>query len=77
MLEGLGLPLWSEFLELKDPNGKREVFIGLEEFREHLGGQLTILLLREPGLGVEVHQMDETILEECLVEMKERACALA
>jgi len=77
VLEGLGLPLWSEFLELKDPNGKREVFIGLEEFREHLGGQLTILLLREPGLGVEVHQMDETILEECLVEMKERACALA
>ena len=77
VLEGLGLPLWSEFLEMRNVNGQREVFAGLEEFREHLGGQLTILLLREPGVGVEVHEMDEAILEECVAEMKERVYALA
>ena len=31
---------------------------GLGEFREHLGGELTIMLLADIGRGVEVHQMD-------------------
>ena len=31
---------------------------GLREFREHLGGELTITLLRDIGRGEEVHQMD-------------------
>lgn len=31
---------------------------GLEEFREHLGGELTITLLRGLGEGVEVHEID-------------------
>lgn len=31
---------------------------GLEEFREHLGGELTIMLLDKIGHGVEVHEMD-------------------
>jgi 3-dehydroquinate synthase len=31
---------------------------GLQEFREHLGGDLTITLLQSLGVGVEVHQMD-------------------
>ncbi len=31
---------------------------GLEEFREHLGGQLTITLLRSIGEGYEVHEID-------------------
>ncbi len=35
---------------------------GLEEFREHLGGQLTIMLLKAIGQGQEVHQMDEAIV---------------
>ena len=32
---------------------------GIEEFREHLGGELTITLLREIGGGEEVHAMDD------------------
>ena len=32
---------------------------GLREFREHLGGELTITLLRDIGRGEEVHVMDE------------------
>ena len=35
-----------------------ELLKGLEEFREHLGGELTIMLLEKIGKGVEVHQMD-------------------
>lgn len=35
---------------------------GLAEFREHLGGQLTIMLLEGIGRGVEVHTMDSLII---------------
>ncbi len=35
---------------------------GLEEFREHLGGELTISLLRGLGQGVDVHEIDEAAM---------------
>ena len=37
---------------------------GLEEFREHLGGRLTIMLLERIGVGYEVHELDEATLLE-------------
>ena len=43
---------------------------GLEEFREHLGGELTIMLLDEIGHGVEVHVMNQTVLAEALGELR-------
>ena len=40
-------------------DGRWLVLDGLREFREHLGGELTITLLRAIGRGEEVHVMDE------------------
>ncbi|PHM05775.1 3-dehydroquinate synthase family protein, partial [Nostoc sp. 'Peltigera malacea cyanobiont' DB3992] len=34
------------------------LFRGLTEFREHLGGELTLTLLQRIGKGIEVHQVD-------------------
>jgi 3-dehydroquinate synthase len=62
----LGLPLYDEALELRNSEGKREVIAGLEEFREHLGGELTVLLLRDVGKGEDVHQLDECLLDLCI-----------
>lgn len=76
LIEGLELPIWHEALELKDPKGRRRVFNGLEEFREHLGGELTVLLLKETGVGVDVHEIDEAIWEECAEELKVRALSM-
>lgn len=42
------------------PADKDSIFYGLEEFREHLGGKLTIMLLESIGKGVEVHKVDYT-----------------
>lgn len=39
-----------------------EVIRGLEEFREHLGGRLTIMLINEIGIGEEVHVLDKEII---------------
>jgi 3-dehydroquinate synthase len=59
LLCSLGFRLWDEALDLKDARGKPRVLAGLEEFREHLGGELTVTLLEGVGKSVDVHQMDE------------------
>ncbi len=66
LLVELKLPLYDDAYELKDESGRRKVFYGLEEFREHLGGELTIMLLRGLGTGEDVHSMDESLLEYCI-----------
>jgi 3-dehydroquinate synthase len=49
--------------ELFAPELQGESLIqGLKEFQEHLGGQLTIMLLEKLGKGVEVHEMDADLI---------------
>lgn len=48
-----------------------EVLEGLREFQEHLGGQLTIMLLQEIGKGVEVHQMDTAKITAATIMLQE------
>ncbi|RFS22746.1 3-dehydroquinate synthase [Chitinophaga silvatica] len=61
VLKHMKLPIWHALLE-KQNNNPSPVVIGLEEFREHLGGQLTISLLRAIGKGEEVHEIDLELL---------------
>ncbi len=53
--------------ELEDP----AVIAGLGEFREHLGGQLTIMLLEDVGHGREVHEMDEALVRRAANALRE------
>lgn len=46
------------------------LILGLEEFREHLGGQLTIMLLTDIGRGIEVHEMDHTLISDAAEKLK-------
>ncbi|TVQ03920.1 MAG: 3-dehydroquinate synthase [Balneolaceae bacterium] len=46
---------------LDDPANKHSLLRGLEEFREHLGGQLTIMLLKGIGQGYEVNTADTNL----------------
>ena len=73
LIEGVGFDLWSSFLEISDPDGRAIVLQGIEEFREHLGGELTITLVPEIGNKLEVHSMDEKIVAEALRDLKERS----
>jgi 3-dehydroquinate synthase len=43
---------------------------GLEEFREHLGGELTIMLLEKIGTGVEVHEMESQLIVKSIERLK-------
>lgn len=64
LLGALGLPRYAPelALALDSPADTRCVLRGLDEFREHLGGELTIMLLRGIGQGIEVHTMDTATL---------------
>ena len=46
------------FSHIDDPTHSQSLFLGISEFREHLGGELTIMLLWGIGQGVEVHEVD-------------------
>lgn len=48
-----------------------ELTKGLDEFREHLGGQLTIMLLEKLGRGVEYHEMDEKLIGAAVKYLEE------
>ena len=77
LLERLGLPLWHPALESVDAAGERELLRGLTDFREHLGGELTITLLAGIGRGVEVHAMDGALIGRCVAWLKARAATAA
>ena len=51
---------------------QREMLDGLTEFREHLGGELTITLLRDIGVGFEVHEMSPDGVWNAIEELRTR-----
>jgi len=72
VLDGLQLGIYHPALDWLDESGRRRVLDGLDEFREHLGGRLTVLLLEDVGRGIDVHEIDETLLGDCINELRTR-----
>ncbi len=72
VLETLDISLYHPALDWEDESGKRRVLDGLDEFREHLGGELTVLLLKDLGVGADVHHLDAGLLGECINELRTR-----
>ena len=60
-LRDLRLPLTHPVLARPD-----EILRGMEEFRQHLGGRLTLTMLRSPGHPVDVHEIDPEAMREAI-----------
>jgi 3-dehydroquinate synthase len=60
-LQNLGFEVSHPLLQVDKDSSP--ILAGLEEFREHLGGQLTIMLLNAIGEGEEVHEIDTDLLK--------------
>jgi 3-dehydroquinate synthase len=73
VISGLGLATFHPALDQRDACGRRVVLDGLEEFREHLGGRLTVMMLGDIGRGVDVHELDVEALGRCI----DRLCGMA
>lgn len=65
LIQNLGFELYQP--ELSGEN----LLKGLKEFQEHLGGQLTIMLLERLGKGVEVHKMDHDLILQAIGMLQE------
>jgi 3-dehydroquinate synthase len=77
LLEGLGFDLFANELLLADTDRQLRLLTGLLEFKEHLGGRLTITLLSEIGKSVEVHEMQPAAIVQGLRELEQRHAARA
>ena len=71
LLKKLQLPSWIDDLETKDKEGNLEILSGIEEFRQHLGGNLSLLLLKDIGKSEEISEVDIFLLEQSIFFLKE------
>jgi len=75
LLLTLGFNLCPPELALRDAQGRSPVLLGLEEFRQHLGGQLSIPMLCRIGESVDLHEIDNAKMEAALQRLLSRSDA--
>ena len=66
LLKKLGFTLYHPALA-----GHEALLAGLDEFREHLGGQLTITVLEKPGKGKEIHEVDARLMRQAIETLRQ------
>ncbi|RME91559.1 MAG: 3-dehydroquinate synthase [Verrucomicrobia bacterium] len=78
LLERLGFKLWTDELAETDPStGRLVIHQGLEEFRAHLGGRLTLTMLTGLGRAREIHELAPELVAEAVRRLRERRVASA
>ena len=72
ILRACGLPTFAPELSQTDRRGRLAVLAGLEEFRAHLGGELTVTFPAPFGSRREVHAVDPALMAECISALAAR-----
>ena len=67
----LGLPITHSLLE----SHAEEILSGLEEFRQHLGGRLTVTMLSGIGEPTNVNQIDHAVMSQSLKRLAQAGLA--
>ncbi len=62
VIKSVGFAITHPLLHVE--NNESPLLKGLEEFREHLGGKLTITLLNSIGQGQEIHEMNGDLIRQ-------------
>ena len=65
-LKDFQLPLWDSTL-----NDFDALLSGLEEFRQHLGGRLTITMLKAVGKPIDVHEIDSDAMRASVEQLRD------
>jgi 3-dehydroquinate synthase len=76
LIERIGFDTFSPYLLEEGKSGEPVILEGLEEFREHLGGELTVTLVPEIGRKMEVHEMDRDLILQALADLRDRAAVV-
>jgi 3-dehydroquinate synthase len=64
-LRRMGFNLHDPVLDAVEP-----LFRGLEEFRQHLGGRLTLTMLRQIGRSCEIHSVDREQMRLAIAQLR-------
>jgi 3-dehydroquinate synthase len=72
LLRTLGFELWDELLGAED---SVPLLAGLDEFREHLGGELTLVLPLAPGRSTQIHALPAARVRAAVADLRARAHA--
>ena len=75
LLTALKLPTSHPLLNASDSNGRLLILEGLEEFRQHLGGELTVTLLEGLGRGFETHEIDANMVVRAVQQLTQKSAA--
>ena len=70
VLSDLGLPLFDNEL------AEQAIFDGLEEFRQHLGGRLTVTMLKAVGQSINVHEIDQAAMRKAIEIVRKQSLVL-
>lgn len=69
LLRTCDLPTFAPELCQTDRRGRLAVLAGLEEFRAHLGGELTVTFPSPLGSRVEIHAVDKALMAACIADL--------
>ncbi|MGA1840576.1 MAG: 3-dehydroquinate synthase [bacterium] len=72
-LKDCGFSLWHSILEKKDENNLFCIYKGLEEFRQHLGGELTLIMPDHLGQSCQINSISYEEIKQALAELKDFA----
>ena len=72
-MERCGLVLWHDALSKRDRRGDLEVLTGLSQFREHLGGELTLAMPNGLGQKTDIHELSADLVESAVDALRIRA----
>jgi 3-dehydroquinate synthase len=72
LIERIGFETYHPDLLSEGKTGEPAILEGLEEFREHLGGELTVTLVPQIGHKLEVHEMNRQHILEAVTVLAER-----
>ncbi|OEU52570.1 MAG: hypothetical protein BA868_05230 [Desulfobacterales bacterium C00003106] len=72
-METAGMSLWNNALLERNTGGELIVIDGLELFREHLGGQLTLAMPDGLGKKMDINQLSISLVERAIAVLLERS----
>ncbi|MDI6774865.1 MAG: 3-dehydroquinate synthase [Verrucomicrobiota bacterium] len=68
-----GLPVWDRRLTVRNGDGLLDVLHGLEQFREHLGGELTLTMPCPLGRKIEIHALEPDLVGQGIDYLEKRS----
>ena len=68
-----GYAIWHLALEQCNSKGELSIVRGLTEFKEHLGGKLTIPMPIGIGEMIDIHELPVSLVKEALIQLKDLA----